>query len=63
MVSNDDYFPSILRVKNLSNLKVTLWVLDCLLACFLPQSCSEIGPFRSQHYMLNSHRVIMGDFL
>lgn len=31
MVSNDDYFPSILRVKNLSNLKVTLWVLDCLL--------------------------------
>lgn len=34
MVSNDDYFPSILNVKNLSNLKVTLWVLGCLLVCF-----------------------------
>ena len=29
MVNDDDYFPCILKVRNLNNLKVTLWVLDC----------------------------------
>ena len=62
MVSNDDYFPSILRVKNLSNLKYLMGT-RLFAYLFLPQSSSEIGPFRSQHYMLNSHKVIMGDFL